>query len=320
MRKLPPLNAVRAFEAAARHQSFTQAAAELHVTHGAVSRQVALLEQWLGQALFERARSQVQLNTAGQQFLADVTPALDRIAVAAAQTQASAAARAAPTTLQISAPPTFTMRWLIPRLSGFQKQHAAAEIKLTTSLAAVNFKSHGYDLAIRGATAPLRGCRSKAFMRETIVPVCHVDLLARGLTQAADLARHTLIGYATEPYSWADWWAAAHGKAAAGAKLPKPARALHFEQMYFALQAAAEGLGLVLVPLFLVADDILAGRLCAPFGLRGAMQRSYYANTATKSAAQSTPNPLLQAFGQWLQQEGQATEHAIEAWASGMGW
>ena len=318
MRKLPPLNAVRAFEAAARHQSFTQAATELHVTHGAVSRQVALLEQWLGQALFERARSQVQLNTAGERFLADVTPALDRIAVASVQAQG--AMRAAPTGLQISAPPTFTMRWLIPRLSGFQKQHASAEVKLTTSLAAVDFKSNSYDLAIRGANAPLRGCRSRPFMRETIVPVCHSDLLPRGLAEPAELARHTLISYATEPYGWPDWWATAHDSGAASAPMPKLARSLNFEQMYFALQAAAEGLGVVLVPLFLVADDILAGRLCAPFGLRGAMQRNYYANTASRSTAQMPPNPLLQAFGEWLQQEGQATERAIRAWASGMGW
>ncbi len=310
MRTLPPLNAVRAFEAAARHESFTQAALELHVTHGAVSRQVALLEAWLGQPLFVRARSQVQLSEAGRRFLAEMTPALDRIAVASAQLRERAGPRGRISTLTVSAPPTFTMRWLIPRLSSFQRQHAELDIKLTTSLAAVDFQHARYDLAIRGATQPLAGCRSLPFMTETIVPVCHVDLVERGLQQPADLARHTLIGYDTEPYAWADWLQAA--------RLPalKPAATQTFEQMYFALQAAAEGLGVVLVPLFLVADDIIGGRLCAPFGTLAARQRRYHANTALRPAQPAA----VKAFADWLQQEGQATEQAIALWARGMGW
>lgn len=306
MRKLPPLNALRAFEVAARHESFTQAALELHVTHGAISRQVALLEDWLGRLLFTRLRSQVVLTDAGRRYLADVTPALDRIAVASAQ----ALDRGRATTLQVSAPPTFTMRWLIPRLSAFQRQHAEVEVRLTTSIAPVDFQNQGYDLAIRGATAPPAGCRSLAFMTETIVPVCHADLLERGLRTPADLARHTLIDYATAPYAWADWLAAA------GTPALRPASALNFEQMYFALQAAAEGLGLVLVPLFLVADDIIAGRLCAPFGTLGAKQRRYYANLPLRTES----GALVASFCDWLLREGQDTERSIEQWASGMGW
>lgn len=310
MRKLPPLNAVRTFEVAARHASFTQAAHELHVTHGAVSRQVAQLEQWLGQPLFVRARSQLTLNAAGQRLLAELTPALDRIAVAAAQLQASAQRPAASPSLQVSAPPTFTMRWLIPRLQAFTREHGAAEIKLTTSLAAVNFSTNDYDLAIRGAARPLRGCQSQAFMTETIAAVCHVALLKTGLSAPADLRRHTLISYATEPYAWRDWLIEA------GVPSARAARHLHFEQMYFALQAAAEGLGVVLVPLFLVADDIASGRLCVPLGLLAARQRRYYANYAS-SAINS---PLRHSFCQWLQSQGQATELALQAQALRMGW
>jgi LysR family glycine cleavage system transcriptional activator len=300
------LNAVRAFEVAARHVSFTKAAEELHVTHGAVSRQVALLEQWLGTALFKRSPSQLTLTEAGRSYLAEVTPALDRIAVASSHLLE----QAAPTALRISAPPTFTMRWLIPRMSGFQRRRADVEIKLTTSLAPVNFQEHGYDIAIRGAAEPLPNCRSLPFMTETIVPVCHVDLLEQGLEQPVDLARHTLISYGTEPYSWSEWLAAA------GVPELKPASMLKFEQMYFGLQAAAEGLGLVLVPLFLVADDIIAGRLCAPFGTRAAKQRRYYANSSP-----TAPNSaVIEAFCQWLVREGHDTEQSIEAWAHSMGW
>ena len=324
MRKLPPLNALRAFEVAARHQSFTLAARELSVTHGAVSRQVALLEAWLGRPLFTRSRSQVQLNEAGRRYLADITAALDRIAVASTQTLQ----RGSASTLLVSAPPTFTMRWLIPRLAGFQRQHAEVEIKLTTSLAPVDFSQHRYDLAIRAAAAPLADCRSMPFMTETIVPVCHVDLLERGLRAPADLARHTLIGYATEPYAWVDWLAAA------GAGGLQGAGTLGFEQMYFALQAASEGLGLVLVPLFLVADEIIAGRLCAPFGLLGAKQRRYCANLPLHGRGANLPlhgssanlpihgdsASLADDFCSWLHREGQDTERSIEQWARGMGW
>jgi LysR family transcriptional regulator, glycine cleavage system transcriptional activator len=307
MRKLPPLNAVRAFEAAARHESFTRAADELHVTHGAISRQVALLESWLGRPLFTRARSQVVMTEAGRRYLAEMTPALDRIAVASNQLQS----RGSPTALLVSAPPTFTMRWLIPRMSSFQRLHADVEIKLTTSTAPVDFSAQAYDIAIRGATQPPAACRSQPFMTETIVPICHVDLLERGLRTPADLARHTLIGYATEPYAWASWLE--------GAGVPdlKPASVLGFEQMYFALQAAAEGLGVVLVPLFLVADDILGGRLCAPLGTLAAKERRYYASTAPISG----DTPALQAaFSDWLVREGRDTEESITAWAATLNW
>lgn len=306
-RKLPPLNAVRAFEAAARHVSFTKAADELHVTHGAVSRQVALLESWLGIALFHRSASQLTLTEAGRKYASETTSVLDRLAVASTQF----VQHDAPTLLSVNAPPTFTMRWLIARMSSFQRLRPEIEIRLTTSLAPVNFQEHGYDVAIRGAHAPLPGVRSRPFMTELVVPVCHVDLLEQGpLREPVDLKHHTLIRYGTEPYSWPDWLEAV------GVKGQQGANVLHFEQMYFALQAASEGLGFVLVPLFLVMDDIIAGRLCAPFGLRGAMRRRYYAHEAL------LPNrrPAVAAFCDWLEREGRDTEQSIAHWAGGMGW
>ncbi|NUZ07299.1 LysR substrate-binding domain-containing protein [Piscinibacter koreensis] len=303
-RRLPPLNAIRAFEAAGRYVSFTKAAVELNVTHGAVSRQVALLEEWLGTSLFRRTPSQLALTDAGRAYLAEVTAALDRIAVASLQLTD----QAAPTTLHINAPPTFAMRWLIARLSGFQRRRPEVEIRMTTSLAPVNFQEHTYDVAIRGAQAPLLGCVSKPFMTELIVPVCHVDLTENGrLRVPADLVNQSLIGYSTEPYAWADWLQAV------GEPNLKPAGMLKFEQMYFALQAAAEGLGVVLVPLFLAIDDIIAGRLCTPFGPLAAKQRRYYAN-----AAQS--GPAIDAFFEWLLREGHDTERSMAEWARSAGW
>jgi LysR family glycine cleavage system transcriptional activator len=307
MRKLPPLNAVRAFEVAARHVSFTKAAAELNVTHGAVSRQVALLEDWLGSALFHRSSSQLTLTEGGRTYLAEVSAVLDRLAVASMyMTQ-----QAAPTALRVNAPPTFTMRWLITRMSVFQRKHPDVEIRLTTSLAPVNFQENAYEIAIRGGHAPLEGCVSLPFMTEIVAPVCHVDLLERlPLLQPQELQNHTLIGYATEPYGWNEWLDAA--------QCPdlKPAGSLKFEQMFFALQAASEGLGLVLVPLFLVIDDIVSGRLCVPFGPLAVRRRDYYANFASGPKC----DPVIRSFCEWLQHEGKETENSIASWAQGQGW
>lgn len=302
-RKLPPMNALKAFEAAARHVSFTKAAQELHVTHGAVSRQVSILEDWMGTALFQRTASQVSLTENGRAYASEVTSLLDRLALVTMQvTQKSA-----PTIINVSAPPTFTMRWLIPRLSSYQRVRPGVEVRLTTSIAPVNFHENHYDVAIRGALEPLSNCDSKPFMTETIVPICHADLVeSGGLRSPHDLSRHTLIGYATEPYSWRTWLTEA------GLPDEEGANTIHFEQMYFALQAASEGLGVVLVPLFLVADDIVTDKLCAPFGLHGAMHRRYYANT--KSSAGH--NPYINEFRAWLIEEGCSTEQSISAWAA----
>lgn len=307
MRKLPPLNAVRAFEAAARHVSFTKAADELHVTHGAVSRQVAVLEEWFGRPLFRRTSSQLTLTDAGRSYLAEASAALDRLAVASMYIRE----QAAPTALRVSAPPTFTMRWLIARLSRFQRRRAEVELRMLTSLAPVNFKENLYDVAIRGAHEPPADCGSVRFMSEMILPICHPDLAeGGGLATPDTLARHTLIGYATEPYGWPQWLEAA------GVPQLKPANTLKFEQMYFALQAACEGLGLVLVPLFLVVDDIVSGKLCAPFGPLGMKRRDYYASFNEASDAY----PLVAGFCEWLQQEGRETEQSIEEWSTAAGW
>jgi LysR family glycine cleavage system transcriptional activator len=152
---------------------------------------------------------------------------------------------------------------------------------------------------------------SVPFMTETIVPVCHPDLMENGqLDTPKSLADQTLISYDTEPMAWSEWLPMA------GQADLRVSHSLQFEQMYFALQAAAEGLGVVLVPLFLVADDIIAGRMCAPFGLLAARQRRYYAH-APLSAQE---NPVIEGFCEWLLKEGQDTEQSIDQLSAGMGW
>lgn len=304
---MPPLNAVRAFEVAARHVSFTKAAAELNVTHGAVSRQVALLEEWLGVALFHRAPSQLTLTEAGSGYLIEVSAALDRLVAASIHVTK----QASPVVLRANAPPTFTMRWLIPRLSAFQRRYPDVEVRLTTSVDPLNFQENTYDIAIRGQHGPLSHFKSVPFMTEIIAPICHVDLQeTMHLIHPRDLEAHTLISYATEPYSWSEWLGAT------GVPDLKPANMLRFEQMYFALQAASEGLGLAMVPLFLAIDDIISGRLCVPFGPLGIKRRTYYANSTAPLRAASPASE----FCKWLQKEGRDTERSITAWAADRDW
>jgi len=310
LRKLPPLNAVRAFEAAARHVSFSKAAKELFVTHGAISKQVAMLETWLGVSLFKRNQSHLMLTEEGKTFMASVTPALDRISVSAMQLMD----QTQPLVIRVNAPPTFTMRWLIPRISAFQRRREGLEVKLTTSTEPIDFEARQYDLAIRGALQPFANMQSVPFMTETIVPICHPDLLDGGaLSTPKGLESQTLISYDTEPVSWQQWREGIeHNK---WSDLSHQST-LQFEQMYFALQAAIEGLGVVLVPLFLVADDIIAGRLCAPFGLFGSRQRMYYANFSSTLMAM----PSMESFCEWLLKEGKDTEQSIEQLSESMGW
>lgn len=307
MRKLPPLNAVRTFEAAARHVSFTRAADELCVTHGAVSRQVALLEDWFGIKLFRRAPSQLTLTDPGRSYYREVTALLDRLALASMDMKQ----QAAPSLLRINAPPTFAMRWLIRRSSSFQRQRPDVELRLTTSLDPVHMDEGGYDIAIRGSQEEIPGWTCESFMTELIAPVCRSDLLSGPIADPAEeVRRHRLITYLTQPYSWSEWLAQA------GGSLAETREVQRFEQMYFALQAVEDGLGIGLLPLFLITDELASGRLCLPFGALGLRQRDYCCLYRTETAQTS----VISDIRAWLMAQGAETERATHAIAQAAGW
>lgn len=256
-RSLPSLNALRAFEAAARLGSVTAAADELHVTHGAVSRQVKLLEQLLGSPLFHRAGTGLRLSETGARLLPALTSAFDLMEAGVAQ-----ATRARGGQLTVSCLGTFTMRWLIPRLFAFRAAHPDIEVQLSASDGPVNFLRDGVDLAIRAERPPWpAGVAVRPFVEEEVGPVLSAALQERlRLHAPADLARATLLHTETRTRAWADWFAAV------GRAEVKPAAAQTFEHFYFMLQAAASGLGVAIGPKVLVDDDLSAGRLVAPFG------------------------------------------------------
>ena len=286
-RRLPPLNALRVFEAAGRHQSFTAAARELNLTHGAVSRQVRALEDWFGRALFIRGNRRVTLTDSGVAYLAEIGAALDRIAAATARQVEHGPGRL----LQVNALATFTLRWLIPRLSAFQLAHPGLEVRLTTSNLRLPDVKEPYDVAIRGGPSQVAGHVSEPFLSEARIPVCSPALLERlPLATPADLSRHTLLHSTTLPGVWAQWLVAA--------RTPdlKPASSVTLEHFYLTLQAALDGLGVAMGPIALVADDVKAGRLVMPFEGPALPARSYFTFVPDACA----DDPAVRSFCAWL--------------------
>nr|WP_281068709.1 LysR substrate-binding domain-containing protein [Ramlibacter agri] len=283
---------MRAFEAVARHLSVSRAAEVLGVTHSAVSRQVTALEAQLGVQLFTRDKARLQLSNSGRILFADVAPAFERLQAAVRNVQA----QASPSTLLINVPPSFAMRWLIPRLAAYQRRRPDAEIRLTTGkepLAEV--VGRGFDLVVRRQSSASRKLDSVPFLTASLVPVCAPELLEQqAIRKPGDLRQHVLLHSNQQALEWPEWLAKA------GVPELKPRSELVFEEIYFAMQAALDGMGVALVPSPLAADDIAAGRLVLPLYLPrvGARDYHYFASPASGSKA------LVEEFGQWLRKEG----------------
>lgn len=289
---LPPLNAIRAFEAAGRHLSFTRAATELSVTHGAVSRQIARLESRLGTRLFVRTAGGLVLTERGQMYLGDVLAALDRLR-AGTRRVAHAEADAV---VRLSVPPTFAMRWLIPRLAEFTAAHRGFTLELSTAMAQPDFIAGGYDAAIRRMRRVPRSLEGHRFLGAGTVAVCSPRYAREHrLVHPADLARATLITNATEPNEWELWY-----RAQRAAPPARQRSTLALEQLFFALQAAVDSLGVALAPEALVKEDLDAGRLVAPFGARPLGDRAYTLVFPPDSPKRAS----LRLLAQWLLVKG----------------
>ncbi|MEO8021401.1 transcriptional regulator GcvA [Polaromonas sp.] len=291
--RLPPLNAVRAFSAAARHQSFTRAALELYVTHSAISRQIKALEAHLGVDLFERKTRQVLLTAAGHQFHAQVGPALAQIGAAAELLRGATPLRA----VRVNVRPSFAVRWLIPRLPGFVAKHPDIEPQVMTSTLPPDKAVDEFDLAIRrGAKGWPTGMQIHPFLEDEVLVVGSPALFAsRPVTGPQSLAAHVLLLSKSRSKDWENW------KKQVNAPGLKPANCLQFDHLHFVLQAAVDGLGFALAPVSLVTQDIASGRLVCPLPeLRMALSCHYFG--LARNAA-----PETQEFVQWLMDELQAT-------------
>jgi LysR family transcriptional regulator, glycine cleavage system transcriptional activator len=285
--RLPPLNAIKAFEAAARLGSFTRAAEELHVTHGAVSRQIRFLEDWLGTRLFLRTSRNAVANKTGAELLAEAGPALDRLGAVCQRLQNRGTAAG---TLRLSALPTFAMRWLIPRLPDFQRDYPSLELRIVTASTPAHQFGMDVDAVISG---PARhpGWIGKRFLGEARLPILSPDLLAeRPLRIPEDLAQHTLLHAETLRQAWPRWLAAA------GVPELRRAREQVFEHFYFAIQAALEGLGVIMGPVALIADELRSGQLVAPIREPVLKTRGYF----FYAPEPSHDTPMIVAIRSWL--------------------
>jgi len=286
-RRLPPLNALKAFEAAARHESFTRAAEELCVTQGAVSHQVKALETELGLKLFNRERQRLVITEAGRAYLVVVRDAFDRIGDGTErllQRQSGGA-------LTVSTSPNFAAKWLVHRLGRFAEAHPEIDLRVGASMHHVDFAREDIDLAIRHGDGAAAGLHVTRLCTEELFPVCSPRLLAgrnRPRTPA-DLARFPLL-HVSDRQGWRQWldFAAVTGV--------DPSRGPILNQASMAIDAAVDGQGVALARTALAAWDLIGGRLVRPFDL--AMPVSYaYWIVCSKAVAKL---PKIVAFSEWL--------------------
>ena len=295
-RRLPPLNALRAFEAAARHASLTRAAEELHVTPAAVSHQVRALEQWLEQPLFRRDGRRLKLTDAGKACLPGLVEGFDRLAEAVAEVRRADGRR----TLNVTATPSLVGKWLVPRLERFRAAWPDVDVRLSATVEVVDLAGSDVDLAIRFGSGRYPGMQVDLLFEEEVFPVCAPSLLngPTPLREPADLAGHTLIhddsirNEETLP-DWGMWLRAA------GVRDVATDRGLRFSPAALAVQAAIDGQGVALGRRVLVADDLAAGRLVRPFELGIPARFAYFLVCTPRAAGLER----VRVFREWLLEE-----------------
>ena len=302
-RRLPPLERLAVFDAAARHLSFTKAGAERYLTQSAVSRQVAALEDDLGVVLFRRKHRALELTEAGTRLAAAVTAALATVREAVQAIRAPQGREV----VSLTTTPGFAALWLIPRLTQFVERHPGIDVRIDATHDLRSLAGEGFDVAIRYAPLDHRG--GVPLFAEVVQPLCAPSLLAglHPLRRLADLAHHTLLqvvgpgpASAAMPADWQAWLKAV------GADHVQPRSVVSVTQFDTAVAAAVEGQGLVLGRRPLVDRFIEQGQLVAPFSGQAASARGYFV-VVERLAAQ---RPAVEALVAWLQEQARATEPA----------
>lgn len=293
---LPPLNALRAFEATARHASFTRAAAELHVTPAALSHQIRGLEAFLGHRLFHRKARSIALTAAGEVIYPGLHAAFAQVRRTIDLLDQGRDDRV----LMVSAPPGFTAKWLVPRLYRFLMANPEIDARISASQAFANFTSDGIDVAIRNGREPFPGLYARQLLDVRMLPVLSPRLLAEsgGLASPEDLRRVPLIhddslSTLAAWVRWPDWLQAA------GVEGMDVSRGLRFNSADHAIEATIEGAGVLLAHKALVLDDLRTGRLVAPFGLELAADRAFYLVCPLGHESR----PKIAAFAAWISGE-----------------
>lgn len=295
-RRLPPLNAVRAFEAAARHESFNAAAEELHVTASAVSQQVKSLEAWLGFDLFERQPRGLILTEAGHRYLPGLTEALDHIA----NTTRKVVDRGTDQSLTISLMPSLAALWLVPRLHRFTDAHPDICVRVASSERLMDYAREGIDIGIRFGLGRYPGLHSEFLMDERTLPVCSPMLLQKGppIESVGDLLKHRLLQdggnrFEESALCWPEWLRQFGYENLDFSGSPE------FSDTHLTTMAATAGRGVMLGRSTLVADALASGALVAPLEDSLPAGISYFVVCPLHAKDQ----PKVRAFRDWLHAE-----------------
>ena len=287
---LPPLNALRAFEAIARHLSFAKAAEELHVTPAALSHQIRALEEQLGLSLFHRRTRAIELTDAGRLIYPGLHAGFEAVRRAVGQLDRARESNI----LVISATPGVTAKWLMPRLWRFLREHPDVDARVSASMKLADFAAEGVDVAIRLSKQLGPDLHVEKLFDDSLLPVCSPRLVEQGLRSAADLARFPLIHYDVPtsmhaPPQWVDWFEVAGlaGDATRGLRVNVPDHAL---------DAAVAGAGVSLSFKLIASDDVHSGRLVTPFGPELPLPSSY--NFCCPNGHETRPK--VRAFRDWL--------------------
>ena len=306
MHRLPPLNALRVFESAARHLSFTKAAEELNVTPGAVSQQIRTLEDFIGAKVFRRTKRALLLTDAAQASLPVLREAFDKLGEASRILAAPGDAGR----LNVSVAPSLAAKWLVPRLDRFHETHPDIEVWVSADMDIVDFAMDDVDVAIRYGGGSYPGLDIDLLMSETILPVCSPRLLTGEppLKTPADLVHHTLLHDGSPDKddsapTWPMWLKAAGVSDVDGARGPK------FNQSSLVIEAAVAGKGVALAKAALALADLEAARLVIPFDLTTPSTFAYYiVHPASKARVKA-----VRAFKDWLKEEASATTEGASA-------
>lgn len=294
-RKIPSTQALICFEAAAKHESYTKASEELALTQSAVSRQISLLETFLGLKLFRRTRHGVSLTPAGQAYARQVTQrlqGLERDAFEALTQQGTGGH------LTLAAVPTFTTHWLIPKLGRLAQQHPEITVHIDTRTRPFLFADSAFDAALyTGTPEQIRnwpGTRADKLMDETVVPVCSPALLPQGHELTPEGLRDLpLLQQSTRPDGWRHWFDAQQ------VDVPQAGRGPRYELFSMLAMAATHGMGVALMPLLLIRGELARGELVVACPRPLGDERAYYLITPETSAG----NPALERFRSWVLQE-----------------
>jgi LysR family glycine cleavage system transcriptional activator len=293
MAVFPPLKAVRYFEVAARHLSFSKAAEELNVTHSAISHQIKALEEWVGQPLFDRTGRALRLTEGGRQFLPPVRSAFQQLSDAAQDLRQLC--HGGP--LTVSVLPSLASKWLVPRLFDFRTHHPEIEVRISATDKVEQIGQGGIDIAIRYGRGKWPNVESELLLKDDLFPIASPALLSgdQALKEPRDLAHFTLLSDSTWQAAQFDFWQQwLEHAGVTGLELKGGGFSFNYSNLL--IQAAVDGLGVALGNTMLASDDLRAGRLVKPFDISVPLDTGYY----VVYVRDALKRPKIRAFRDWV--------------------